>query len=187
MKVAGTIVEPTSMEFRKLFEKLFPSLVVLAVRILNDEEKAKDVAQEAFIKLWQKADEEFKDENALKAYLYVLVKNACISVIRKESKVTQENIENHHQVSSDKFILDEILREETYQMLSSAIANLSPQAQNVVKLALKGLSNPEIADQLDVSLNTIKTVKKRAYKALRDQLGHKFVAILLLELINFFN
>ncbi len=186
MKVAGVDIEPTGSEFKILFEKLFPSMVVFATRILGDEDKAKDVTQDAFIKIWQKTDEDFADENALKAYLYVLVKNACISLIRKESRVGLDDIDQHGNIPSEKIILDEILREETYQMLASSINTLSPQAQQVVNLALKGLTNPEIAEHLNVSVNTVKTVKKRAYKALRDLLGYQFVSIILTQLISFF-
>jgi DNA-binding NarL/FixJ family response regulator len=46
-------------------------------------------------------------------------------------------------------------------------------------LALNGLKNQEIADELDISLNTVKTQKKIAYSKLKDRLGHKFTAVFL--------
>lgn len=84
MKIAGKIIEYNSPEFRLLFDRLFPVMCIFAERILKDEAKGKDVAQEAFVKLLKKTDEEFSNENALRAYMYILVKNACISVLRKE-------------------------------------------------------------------------------------------------------
>ena len=46
-------------------------------------------------------------------------------------------------------------------------------------LALNGLKNQEIADELDISLNTVKTQKKIAYSKLKDRLGHRFNTLLL--------
>ncbi|WP_439185544.1 RNA polymerase sigma factor [Carboxylicivirga taeanensis] len=185
MKLAGNQIEYNSTAFKDIFIRLFPTMCMLASRILNDGEKAKDIAQEAFVKLWQNDAEEFTDENAMRAYLYVLVKNACISLIRKEKKTSNTPL-NDELPAAEKVVLDEILREETYQLLRSAIEELSPQASQVVNLALKGYSNLDIADELGVTLNTVKTVKKRAYKALRDKLGSQFVSILLTSFIKFF-
>ncbi len=185
MKVSGQIIEYNSPAFRGYFERLFPPMCMLASRILKDDEKGKDIAQEAFVKLWQKDSEEFNDENALRAYLYVLVKNACISQIRKEKNIKNTSIEDGLPLPEQEF-LDEILREETYRLLRTAIMTLSPQAEQVVNLALKGYSNIDIADELGVTINTIKTVKKRAYKSLREALGSQFVMILLTCFIKFF-
>lgn len=185
MKLAGNIIEYNSQAFKTIFLRLFPTMCTLASRILKDEDKAKDIAQEAFVKLWRNDTEEFTDENALRAYLYVLVKNACISLIRKENKISSSSLHDGLPIE-ERAILDEILREETYQLLRDAIEDLSPQASLVVNLALKGYSNLDIADELGVTLNTVKTVKKRAYKALRERLGHQFVTILLTSFIQFF-
>ncbi len=185
MKIGGKEINYNSPSFKEIFERLFPPMCALAGRILNDKDKAQDIAQEAFVKLWQKCDEEFNDENALRAYLYVLVKNACISSIRKEKRNQTTEIEEGLSISEKDF-LNEILREETYMLLRDAINDLSQQASKVITLALKGFSNQDIAEDLGVTLNTIKTVKKRAYKTLRERLGNQFVMILFTQFIDFF-
>lgn len=185
MKIAGKEIKYNSKEFNVLFERHFPSMYRLASKILKSKEKGKDVAQEAFIKLWQKDVENFSDENALKAYLYVLVKNACISVIRKERKLVDVDIDHKLHVKNEAF-LNEVLREETYKLLHEAIKELSPQAEKAVYLTLKGYSNKEIAEELNVTVNTVKTVKRRAYKLLRENLGHQFITIILTNFIQFF-
>lgn len=185
MKVSGSTISYNSPEFKKMFERHFPAMSGLASRILKSEERGKDVAQEAFVKLWEKDDEEFADQSALRAYLYVLVKNACIDRLRKEKKNQQTSIEEGLTVQSEQF-LNEILREETYQLLYNAIQELSPQAEEVVRLTMQGFTNQEIADQLDVTINTVKTVKKRAYKSLREKLGYQYVTIMLTSFIEFF-
>tara|TARA_R110001606_G_scaffold399236_1_gene582629 strand:- start:30486 stop:31043 length:558 start_codon:yes stop_codon:yes gene_type:complete len=185
MKISGENVAYNSKEFKSLFEMLFPIMCLFASRILQDKEKGKDIAQEAFVKLCQKDNQDFEDNNALKAYLYVLVKNACISLIRKEKNLKSTSLEDVKHLPEQEF-LNEVLREETYQLLRNAIQDLSPQATLVVKLALKGYRNLDIADELGVSINTVKTVKKRAYKTLRKNIGNQFVTILLTNFIPFF-
>lgn len=185
MKISGKTIDYNSKVFKSIFERLFPAMCLLGTRILKDEGKGKDMAQEAFVKLWQNNKEEFADENALRAYLYVLVKNACISALRKEKNITNTSIELGLPIADEAF-LNEILREETYRLLRDVINDLSPQATLVVKLSLKGHPNAVIAEELGITLNTVKTVKKRAYKYMRKRLGNQFVSILLTSLVQFF-
>ncbi|GAB7085963.1 RNA polymerase sigma factor [Marinifilum fragile] len=185
MKIAGQLIEYNSHEFKVLFDGLFPAMSLLATRILRDEDRGRDIAQEAFVKLWERDSEDFASENALRAYLYVLIKNACLSEIRKEKNFKRTSIEDGLFVQEQEF-LNEVLREETYRLLRDAIKDLSPQGQRVVTLALRGYTNQDISEELEVSINTVKTLKKRAYKSLREKLGSQFVVLLLTELIQFF-
>ncbi|MBD0830634.1 RNA polymerase sigma factor [Aestuariibaculum sediminum] len=178
MRVSGKTIQFNSKEFNEIFERLFPSMCMLAARILKSQDKGKDVAQEAFVKLWQKDNEEFSSEKALQAYLYVLVKNACISQIRKEKNIKNTSIDEGLTVVQKSF-LNEILREETYSLLHEAIKDLSPQAEQVVKLTLDGYRNQDIATELEITINSVKTVKKRAYSKLRQTLGIQFVMMFI--------
>ena len=177
MKVSGETIDYRGKAFKVIFERLFPPMCMLAGRILKNKEKGKDIAQEAFVKLWQNDSEDFTDENALRAYLYVLIKNACLSFIRKEKNRQSTSITDST-VLPDQEFLSEVLREETYQLLRDAIKDLSPQAVRVVNLALEGYANSDIVDELGITINTVKTVKKRAYKTLRKKLGSQFVMLL---------
>lgn len=180
MKIAGKIIEYNSPEFRLLFERLFPAMCLFAERILNDEAKGKDVAQEAFVKLLNKEQEEFAHENAVRAYLYILVKNACISVLRKEKKIRNTSVDDGMLIPEQSY-LNEVLREETYQLLREAIKDLSPQAARVVDLTMKGYSNQDISEELGITINTVKTTKRRAYEVLRKNLGNHLIVFLLLN------
>lgn len=75
--------------------------------------------------------------------------------------------------------IDYLIKEEAFRILDKAIKTLSPQTQQVLNLSLRGLSVKEIAKDLKISVNTVKTVKSRAYKLLRETYGKSFVAILL--------
>lgn len=182
MKIAGKTIEYNSQEFRLLFDRLFPVMCLFAERILKDDAVGKDVVQEAFVKLLDKDNEEFTSESALRAYMYILVKNACISLLRKDKKTQNTSVDDGILIIEQSF-LHEVLREETYQLLREAIKDLSPQAERVVDLTLNGYSNQDISEELGVSINTVKTTKRRAYEVLRKKLGHHFVLLLLANFI----
>ena len=185
MKIEGKIIEYDSREFKIIFDRLFPSMSMLAARILRSEDKGKDIAQEAFVKLWNKDSEDFKDENALRVYLYVLVKNACITQLRREKNIHSSSFDEELPIPDQEF-LNEVLREETYQLLRDAIKELPPQGARVIELSLQGYKIKDVAEELGVSVNTVKTLKKRAYNSLREKLGDQFVVLLLTNFIQFF-
>jgi len=168
-----------------MFERLFPPMCLLATRILKDDEKGKDVAQEAFVKLWEREQQDFVSEHALRGYLYVLVKNACLNLIEKEGRIQSSSVDAALHLPEKEF-LHELLREETFQILRYAISGLSPQAEEVMNLMLKGFSNQDIADQLGITVNSVKTVKKRAYRSLREILDAELIMVLYHTFINFY-
>lgn len=184
MKLAGNDIDYDSPKFKAIFMRLFPLMCTLASRILKDEAEAKDVVQEVFVKLCQHTQESFSDERALRSYLYVLVKNTCLNTIRKNSKTTNTLLQEDTLIM-ERICLDEIIKEETYFLLNSAIESLSPQAAEVIKLSLKGYTNEDIANKLGVTLNTVKTVKKRAYNSLRHTLGDYLFYTFLIYFVKF--
>jgi RNA polymerase sigma-70 factor (ECF subfamily) len=84
-----------------------------------------------------------------------------------------------YELESDHQFANHVIEEETFNLLHAEIRDLPPSAQEIMMLALNGLKNQEIADELDISLNTVKTQKKIAYSKLKDRLGHRFNTLLL--------
>ena len=67
--------------FELLFREFYPSMCVIAMRFVANQDAAEDIAQEAFIKLWEKRTA-YEDIPSLKTFLYVSVKNLCLNHIR---------------------------------------------------------------------------------------------------------
>ncbi|MEQ9287247.1 MAG: sigma-70 family RNA polymerase sigma factor [Cyclobacteriaceae bacterium] len=175
-------VKYNSPDFKALFNTYFPTLCLFAERILHDRDGAKDVVQDVFIKLL-KSDAMFENEKALKAYLYVLTRNDCIDTIKK-NRNTEYSVKDDNRVYSENDFLEDVVKEETFHLLDQAIKELGIQSQKIIQLSLNQLSNSEIADELDISVNTVKTLKLRAYKRLRSLLGHQLMAALIADFIN---
>jgi RNA polymerase sigma-70 factor (ECF subfamily) len=132
--------------------------------------------QEAFVYVWSKR-EYIRDTAAAKSYLYKYIKNHCLNFLR-DSKRRQEILKE--KLESEVFYRDNLVEQETYEIIYHAIKDLSRQNQQVIELSLDGLSNKEIAKKLNITVNTVKTIKQRAFKALRRVLEPSLFALLYL-------
>lgn len=186
MSTAEPKVNIREIDFKKLFDSYFPSLCVFANKFVKDEDLSKDIVQEVFVRIWNKVDE-FESEKSMKVYFYLSTKNACFDYLKKEKKRNiSHNIDELSELE-DKPVVNEILREETYRMLEAAIGQLPDKAQRVMRLNLNGLSNAEIAEELDLSVNTIKTHKTIAFRKVREIFGKEFAIFLLADFYHFLN
>ena len=153
--------------FKELFDQNFNALCSFAVRYVQDAYSAEDIVQETFIQFWNKK-ETFEHINAVKAYLYKSVRNKCLNFIRDQA-VLQRN-KSTYDIESDEVFEHHIIEEETFNILFNEIKNLPDSSKEVMLLALNGLKNQEIADELNVSINTVKTQKKIAYAKLKTRI-----------------
>jgi len=172
-------------DFRSIFDRYFPSLCVFANKFVNDEDLSKDMVQEVFLKVWNSATE-FESDKSLKVYLYLATKNTCFDYLKKERRKNQTTDFDGDLYFDDDLVILDIIREETYRQLEEAIDHLPGKAKEVVRLNLKSLSNLEIAEELNVSINTVKTHKLSAFKKLREQLGKQYIVFLLVDFYQFF-
>ena len=66
---------------------------------------------------------------------------------------------------------------ETSQIIDNAINTLPNKCAHIIRLSIKNLTNSEIANELGISINTVKAQKKIAYKKLRPLLKDSFILI----------
>lgn len=164
--------------FKLFFESFYPSLCLFANQYLRDKEVSLDIVQDAFLYLWNK-DVEYHSVNAAKSYLYQYVRSRSLNYLRDKKLRHRLEIQN---LQSETFFRDTLIEEETYQMISRAIGTLPPMGQRVIELSLDGLKNQEIADQLNISINTVKTIKLRAFSSLRKELNKNVFVFFILNI-----
>ena len=164
----------SKQEFEKLFNSFYPALCTFASNIVINESVAEDFVQEIFIKLWEKFDN-FNDINAIKSFLYTSVKNKCINHLDHE-KVIQKH-EEHKRIESknQESFSNHIIEEETHRMIYEAINELPVNCKKILMHSINGLKNAEVAEELNISINTVKTQKKIAYKQLKIKLKDVYI------------
>ncbi len=158
----------------------YPSFCSFALRFIHIKEEAEDVVQNVFISLWQH-DVEFNDVYALKSWFYQSIKNSCLDLLKHKQVKHKYQLRAIDDLNNCESFLDEVLKQEAYNYLYLNIRKLPDMEKKVLLYALKGYSNSEISEVLGIKLNTVKTHKARAYKALRGRLNN---SILLFILIN---
>jgi len=167
-----------------LFDHYYHSLCSYVNRFIKDSEVAQDVVQEVFIGLW-KSKQEFTDVKNLTFYLYKSCYHRSLNQIRNQkaqnSKI--EFLEDKDGFDSEEEY-EETLKEEVVRLLYHHINNLPAQQKEVILLRLKGYAWTEIAEELDISINTIKTYRQRAFKSLSDQMdvSKLFIAVIFFSI-----
>jgi RNA polymerase sigma-70 factor (family 1) len=151
-----------------LFNCYYSPLVFYANSITAHKEIAKEIAAEAFVKLWAKREtiEEFRK---VKFLLYKIVNNASIDFIREKER-SRKYAANLYIISntSERSSLDALIEAETYNHLYLLLQNLPPRARQIFKLFyFQKKSIKEIALELGISVNTVKTQKQRAIQLLK--------------------
>lgn len=161
--------------FERLFVSLYPGLCNIANHYLKNEMLSKDIAQETFIKWWSKR-KDFKDFAAVKSFLYITVRNQSLNYIRDHRKEVDVS-EIFSKEEEDEFELM-VIEEEAIDALYVCIEHLPVQSARIMRLVVRGYKNQEIADQLGISVNSVKTLKYNALNVLRKEL-EGFVLVLL--------
>lgn len=152
-------------QFRFIFDKYYISLCMFANQYVEDEASAADIVQECFVKLWQLRDD-FIYVHQIKAFLYASVRNRALNEL-EHTKVVNDYAQKIMEMNKESFFQDKVIAEESYRILVEAIDKLPPQMRNIMQLALEGKSNPEIAETLNISGETVHSQKKIAYRKLR--------------------
>lgn len=154
--------------YRTIFDKYYVSLCLFANQYLEDDEASADIVQDSFAKLWQIRDDFFY-LHQVKAFLYTAVRNKALNEL-EHSKIVSEYALKMAEKRKDSFFHDAVVEEETYRVVTDAIDRLPDQMKAIMRLAMEGKKNPEIAARLNISTETVHTLKKIAYKKLRQHL-----------------
>lgn len=165
-------------EFEKFFRENFPAVYAFMKRYTQDDELAADLAQEAFVRVYERREEIISIEYG-KAFLYTVARHLYWNH-RKHLRAVDNYFAQLDEDDTDDYdFLQEVTRQETIRILYAAIDQLPPQTRRVILLNLEGKTNPEVAEILNVSVNTVKGLKKSAYSTLRDLLSKDYFLILL--------
>lgn len=155
--------------YKALFDRFNKQLLYVAEGIVYDHNLAEDIVQEVFWRLWNRRNH-FNEIKSIKAFLYLSVKNACRNHYKHE-KVIEKYKARQGELIEDDLVLSRIIEAEVMESLYHAIKKLPTGCREVVHLRyFEGMSIQEVAEQLNISVNTVKTQKMRALKSLRLQL-----------------
>lgn len=154
--------------FEAIFNEYYKTLVSYSMRHGLEQMEAEDVVIEMFHHVWQ-IRQEIESPAALHTLLYTATRNRSLNVLRNLQN-RKRLLEENYRPEEEEEPRDYVAEEEMSRLLDEAVAQLTGQCKVVVTDLLKGKSLQEIADEMGVSVNTVKTYKARAIDALKDLL-----------------
>lgn len=162
-----------SSEKKELFEHLFKDhfhqLYVHAYGWVYDEECAKDIVHDSYCYLWEHFDR-YEDHNNLRALLYTFIRSRCSDYLRHLQAV--KNYTDYQQIWEEDIAIEDYTDyQERLEKVRKTIDQFPLQMRSVfTECVLNSRSYKEVAEQLQISPLTVKTLVSRAYKKLRDKM-----------------
>lgn len=166
--------------FEMIFRTYYQPLCKYAYSFLNDKDEAEEVVQASFISFWERRGE-LRIESSLKSYLYRMVRNACLNVIKHE-KVKKQHaaVQLAGGELSQESSSQPVVAYELEQKIHESMKSLPEQCRLVFQLSrFEELKYQEIAEQLNISVKTVENQVGKALKIMRTQLK-EYLPLLLI-------
>jgi RNA polymerase sigma-70 factor, ECF subfamily len=173
--------------FEMYFKTFYQPLCNYAYTFLQDREEAEEIVQNTFISVWEKRDG-LNVRTSGKAYMYAMVRNACLNVLKHE-KIKQKYVGEELALTSPGYesVSNIVSSNELETKIQQAIEKLPEQCRLVFKLSrFEELKYQEIADQLNISVKTVENHMGKALKIMREQLKD-YLPLIIVVLNGFLN
>ncbi len=161
-----------SNSFAFLVKKYQQMAYNLAFRIVCDEDDAKDVVQESFIKIWKNM-KRYDPKIKFSTWMYTIVTNTAIDYLRSAKKRTMINIDNLGEKLAITNMENELENKELGQLIKLASDGLTTKQRLVFVLRdLQGLKSEEVSEILKLSATSIKSNLYHARNNIREKIQH---------------
>ena len=158
--------------FKHFFEAHYSPLCNLAYRIIGDKDKAEDIVQDVFVKVWHNRNELDQDRN-IKSFIYTMVKNHSLEILRRDgiglrigNTIARSEEDTHSNIQEEEV--------ENYKLLDQiyvSIRQLPPKCGEVFTLSkVNGLTYVQIAERMNISVKTVENHMGKALKMLREMI-----------------
>lgn len=155
---------------RVLTMRLTPKVIGHAYRMLGERSEAEDVAQEALIRLWKQAPDWRQGEAKVTTWLYRVVANLCTDRLRKARGVALDAVPEPEDEAASA--AEQIQQKSRLDALQAGL-NMLPerQKQAVILRHIEGLSNPDIAEIMEIGVEAVESLTARGKRALAKALA----------------
>lgn len=151
-------------EFEIQFKNLYLPLGMYALRLVGDADTAEDIEQDAFMKAWMYIENGGEIDN-FRAFMYRTVRNLALTHLRDSHETLDESF---IPAVSDETI-DTSFRDAG---IWKAVDSLPEKCREVFLMSKRdGMSNEDIAEELGISVKTVKNQMTKAFSRLRDALA----------------
>lgn len=151
---------------REIFDIFYTALCVYSVQFTEDESESEDIVQDLFVRLFER--KLFHQIHHLRSYLFLAVRNESIAAARKRFlRPDIEPLEEQAYLAEEDPMDEEALLERRAR-LNESLRHLSPKEYAVLtEIILNNKQYKQVAAEMNVSVNTVKTHLRRAMQSLR--------------------
>jgi len=174
MAMLHAIGQRDVVAFQQFYRKFSGLLYTTIHRVLNDHQDTEDIMQEVLVQVWQKAHLYEPAKGKPLTWVTTLARNRAIDRIRSKQRRSRLNtdFELESKTVQPEFVEDTsdiLISKESDQVVQSAVMELTPEQQQAIQLAyFNGLTQSEIADQLNEPLGTVKARIRRGVQRLEQ-------------------
>ncbi|WP_338874249.1 RNA polymerase sigma-70 factor [Spirosoma sp. SC4-14] len=157
--------------FETLFRRYYHYLYSISIQYVKDPALAEDALQEVYLKLWTHR-EQLDESQSVRNYLATAMRHQMINMLRDEKRAILRHLSHQStQPDVDTSTEEALVLSEYGSVVLDGLRQLSAQRRLVFILrSEKGLTNEEVASQLEISINTAKVQYYHACRFLRDYL-----------------
>ena len=157
--------------FDTFFKEHYASFCFFANRYVKDTMVAEAIVGDVALKVWERRDG--LNPAVLKSYFYSAIRNACLNHVIKEQRKAAKKARYIRTIQMQEASFEEsIIRTETFARLEAAVHTLPPQCRKVfIKLFFEGKSLAQTAEEMNLTVSTIKNQRLRGIKLLRTQMA----------------
>ncbi|MES2702392.1 MAG: RNA polymerase sigma factor [Bacteroidota bacterium] len=153
--------------FDYLYRQYGAVLYGVIFKVLNDEQTAQDVLQDAFVKIWKNIGQYNAAKGRLYTWMLNIARNSAIDKLRSKGEIMKGKILSGDDVVYSRDGMKTEQRTDTIG-LRKTVAGLKPEYEVIIDLAyFKGYTLDEIAKTLEIPLGTVKTRMRSAMQQLR--------------------
>lgn len=145
----------------------YVTIYTTALKFVGSRDCAQDIAQDIIVKFWENR-EKYQNLDSIKNFLFIITRNEALNYLRGLQRENLRHEQLYSETEQQYDLLDKIIEEESNQILLDAIGQLPPQSNRIIRLSLTGKNMKEIAETLNVSVNTVRTLYYGAIRKLRE-------------------
>lgn len=167
------VSEGDERAFQHLFTRYYPRMISFAGMMVKSPYAAEEIVQEVFIRLWEQR-EVLAEVKSPENFVFIVIRNHTFNYLRaaaNEQNRREQLWEALQQRAADETITLEM--QEADQFFEKILAKLSPQQQKIFRMSREeGFSHQQIADELQLSKDTVKKHIANSLKVFKSYLKY---------------
>jgi len=152
------------MTFEEIYKNYWQKVFRICMGYVNDQDIAKDLAQESFIKVWSQLSK-FRNESSIGTWIFRITTNTCLRQIQKESKMLKSKLPYEIKEESVDTNIESDLK-----FLHQCISKLPEIERIIISLELEDVNQKEIAKIIGISEGNVRVKIHR----IKEKLTQKF-------------